>query len=144
MRLTTYTDYSLRLLIYLAVQEERLSTVSEVADSYGISRHHLVKVAHKLGVKGYVATTRGKKGGLRLARPAEQINVGAVVRDMEDLAVVPCQHVLETCRIAPSCGLRHAMERGRAAFLAELDRVRLADIVRQPEPLRELLQISLA
>lgn len=146
MRLTTYTDYSLRLLIFLAVQGERLSTISEVAESYGISRHHLVKVAHQLSVKGYIAASRGKNGGLRLARPADQIAVGAVVRDMEaDLAFVPCMHGSEAaCRIAPNCGLRTVMERGRAAFLAELDRVRLADIVAERQPLRELLQISMA
>ena len=146
MRLTTYADYSLRLLIYVALQGDRISTISEVAERYDISRHHLVKVAHQLSVKGYLASTRGKKGGLRLARPAEQIVVGDVVRKMEvEMAVVPCLDATDPqCRIAAHCGLRRAMERGRAAFLAELDNVRLADIVGHPEPLRELLQIRLA
>jgi len=144
MRLTTYTDFSLRLLLHLAVQGDRLSTIPEVAEHYGISRHHLVKVAHQLGVKGYIATSRGKNGGLRLGRPAEQIRVGDVVRSMEpDMAVVPC---LTTdgplCRIAPSCRLKTVMERGREAFLAELDAVTLAELVESPEPLRQLLQIT--
>ena len=144
MRLTTYTDYSLRLLIFLGVQNETLSTIPQIATHYGISRHHLVKVAHQLGVKGFLTSVRGNKGGLRLARPASEIRIGDVVRSMEpDMALVPCQTSEgASCRIAPSCRLRSVMERGRAAFLAELDDVTLADVIVEPEPLRELLQIT--
>lgn len=146
MRLTSYTDYALRLLIYLAVNGEQSTTIAEVAERYGISRNHLVKVAHQLSVTGYVTATRGKKGGLRLARSADQIAVGDVVRKMEvELAVVPCldTSVPSMCRIAPACHLKVAMARAQDAFLHELDTVTLADIAMAPEPLQELLQIRL-
>lgn len=143
MRLTTYTDYSLRLLIYLAVQGDGLATIPEVAESYGISRNHMVKVAHQLGVKGYIETTRGKRGGLRLAKPAREIVVGDVVRSMEpDLGLVPClQTEGPSCRITPSCRLRGAMQEAQRAFLAALDEYTVADLVTRKRPLRELLQI---
>ncbi len=143
MRLTVYADYSLRLLIYLAVRGEDVATIPEIAESYGISRHHLVKVAHQLGVKGYIRTTRGKKGGLRLGRPAGNINVGEVVRQMEpDMALVPCFHPVNAkCPIVPSCFLRQAIERAREAFLAALDEYTLEDLQRPRESLRELLRI---
>ena len=144
MRLTTYTDYSLRLLIYLAVQGDQLATIPEVAEGYGISRHHLVKVAHQLGVKGYIETTRGKRGGLRLAKPAREIVVGDVVRSMEpDLGLVPClQTDGPSCRITPSCRLKGAMQEAQRAFLAALDEYTLADLAAKKKPLRELLQIT--
>src|SRR5437763_7910047 len=91
MRLTLYADYSMRLLLYLAVRGDQLATIPEIADSYGISRNHLVKVTHQLGVKGFIVTTRGRNGGLRLARPASEITIGEIVRRMEpDMALVPC------------------------------------------------------
>ncbi len=143
MRLTVYADYSLRLLIYLAVRGEDVATISEIAASYGISRHHLVKVAHQLGVKGYIRTTRGKKGGLRLGRPAAAINVGEVVRQMEpDMALVPCFYPVNAkCPIVPSCLLRQAIERAREAFLGTLDEYTLEDLQGPRESLRELLSI---
>jgi Rrf2 family nitric oxide-sensitive transcriptional repressor len=143
MRLTIYADYSLRLLIYLAVRGEEVATIPEIAESYGISRHHLVKVAHQLGVKGYIKTTRGKKGGLRLARPADEISVGEVVRRMEpDMALVPCFHPVNAkCPIVPSCLLRQAIERAREAFLVTLDDYTLEDLRKPRESLRELLRI---
>lgn len=144
MRLTTYTDYSLRLLIYLAACGEAFATIPEVAESYGISRHHLVKVAHQLGVKGYLATTRGKNGGLRLARLPQEIVVGNVVRDMEpDLAIVTCMDSEDgDCRILPACRLRKALEEARDAFLAVLDEVTLADLLHSRKKLQVLLQIQ--
>jgi Rrf2 family nitric oxide-sensitive transcriptional repressor len=143
MRLTIYADYSLRLLIYLAVRGEDLATIPEIAASYGISRHHLVKVAHQLGVKGYIKTTRGKKGGLRLGRPDSEICVGEVVRQMEpDMALVPClDPVNSKCPIVPSCLLRQAIEHARAAFLAALDEYTLEDLRKPQESLRGLLSI---
>ena len=145
MRLTVYADYSLRLLIYLAAKGEAAATVPEVANSYGISRHHLVKVAHQLGVKGYIATTRGKKGGLRLARPASEILAGDVVRQMEpDMALVPClPDGPGGCPIVPACLLRRAMEDARDAFLTALNRYTVKDLSAPGDQLRELLQISL-
>src|SRR5215469_11901612 len=91
MRLTDFTDYTLRALIYLALRPERLATIADIADAYGISANHLMKVVHQLAVSGDVATVRGRRGGLRLARPASAINVGAVVRRTEpDMALVAC------------------------------------------------------
>ncbi|CAN5697222.1 nitric oxide-sensing transcriptional repressor NsrR [soil metagenome] len=144
MRLTVYADYSLRLLIYLAVRGEDLATIPEIASSYGISRHHLVKVAHQLGIKGYIKTTRGKKGGLRLARMARDISVGEVVRQMEpDMALVPCFHPVNAkCPIVPSCLLRQAIERAREAFLATLDDYTLENLQGPRESLRGLLKIA--
>jgi Rrf2 family nitric oxide-sensitive transcriptional repressor len=144
MRLTVYADYSLRLLLYLAVMEEGLATIPTIADSYGISRHHLVKVAHQLGVKGYITTVRGKKGGLKLARPASEIKAGSVVRQMEpDMALVPClEPVSAACPILPGCLLHHVMEEAREAFLLCLDGYTLKDLCGPKEPLRHLLGIQ--
>lgn len=144
MRLTVYTDFSLRVLMYLAVKEDGLATISEIARSYGISKNHLMKVAHQLGLAGYVGTARGKGGGLRLARPPEDINLGEVVRRTEpDMALVPCFEPVDApCAILPSCVLKHALHQARRAFLAELDRYSLADLVRPRTALRTLLAIT--
>jgi Rrf2 family transcriptional regulator, nitric oxide-sensitive transcriptional repressor len=141
LRLTTYADFSLRLLMYLAVQGEGLSTIAEVAKSYGISQNHLVKVTHRLALEGYVSTTRGMNGGLRLARPAAEINVGEVVRRMEpDMALVPCMQPLsDSCPIVPNCLLLSAMEDARAAFLEVLDGYTLANLTAPRAKLRKLL-----
>jgi Rrf2 family transcriptional regulator, nitric oxide-sensitive transcriptional repressor len=141
LRLTAYTDFSLRLLMYLAVQGDGLTTIAKVAESYGISQNHLVKVAHRLGREGYVSTIRGKNGGLRLARPAAEVNVGEVVRRMEpDMALVPCMHPLDTsCPILPNCLLISAMEDARVAFLEVLDGYTLADLATPRAKLRKLL-----
>ena len=91
MRLTVYTDYALRLLMYLALKEDGLATIAEIADRYRISRNHLMKVAYELGLAGYVETVRGRGGGLRLAKPPESIWLGDVVRHTEqDMVLVPC------------------------------------------------------
>ena len=141
MRLTTYTDYSLRMLMYLAARDDGLATIADVADAYGISKAHLTKVAHQLGLAGYVATVRGRGGGLRLARPAVSISVGDVVRRTEpDMALVPCFEPLhEHCAITPACGLRGALYEAQQAFLAVLDRYSLADMVRRRVDLVALL-----
>jgi len=141
MRLTIYTDYALRLLMYLAVKNDGLATIAEVADSYGISKNHLMKVAHQLGVAGYVDTVRGRGGGLRLAKPIETINLGDVVRHTEpDLALVPCfAPDSASCAIFSSCALRGALSGARDAFLSALDGHTLADLVRSRAPLRRLL-----
>jgi Rrf2 family nitric oxide-sensitive transcriptional repressor len=142
MRLTVYTDYSLRLLIYLALKREGgLATIEEVAAAYGISRHHLTKVAHQLGRLGYVETVRGRKGGIRLARPPAAIGLGEVVRRAEpDFAYVPCFGPVDApCAIRPCCRLRGAMLRARAAFLDALDGHTLADLARPRARLRAAL-----
>ena len=141
MRLTMYADYSLRLLMYLAVQGDAIATIPEIAESYGISRHHLVKVAHQLGTKGFIRTVRGKHGGLRLGRPACEINVGDVIREMEpDMALVACFNG-GRCPIVPSCVLRNALEEARDAFLGTLAGYTLEDLTAPREKLRELLQV---
>ncbi|MHC2018404.1 Rrf2 family transcriptional regulator [Methylobacterium sp. CM6247] len=129
MRLTRYTDYALRTLIYLGLNESRVSSIAEIARAYGISESHLTKVVHQLGRIGLVQTTRGRGGGLRLARPAAEIVVGAVVRQTEeDLALVEC-FANGACAITPSCRLRKALGEALAAFLAVLDRYTLADLL---------------
>lgn len=142
MRLTVYTDYSLRMLMYLAVNRNGLATIAGVAGAYGISKAHLTKVAHQLGVAGYVETVRGRGGGLRLARPAAEIGLGDVVRHSEpDMALVPCFEPAlgGCCPIVPACGLRGALDEARQAFLAVLDRYSVADLVQRRAELRELL-----
>lgn len=141
MRLTLYTDYSLRLLLYLALRPDGRATVAEVATAYGISRNHLVKVAHELGQAGFVAATRGKGGGLVLARPATEVKLGEVVRHTEpDMALVPCFAPLHgPCPITGACGLIGPLEEATQAFLAVLDRYSLAEAARQPGRLRAML-----
>ena len=147
MRLTVYTDYSLRMLIYLAARDDGLATIAEVARSYSISEHHLTKVAHRLGRTGYIATLRGKGGGLRLARPAGEIGLGEVVRQTEpDMALVPCFRSAgapagATCSIVPACGLRGVLGEALQAFMAVLDRYTLADLVQSRAELRSLLGV---
>jgi Rrf2 family nitric oxide-sensitive transcriptional repressor len=146
VRLTIYTDYALRLLMYLAVKEDGLATIAEIAASYDISRNHLMKVAHQLGLAGYVETVRGRSGGLRLAKPADEIGLGEVVRSTEqDMALVPCfDPAAPNCAITPCCGLRSALGRASAAFLAVLDEYSLGDLVKPRGRLRGLLAIEAA
>ncbi|MBK1873709.1 MULTISPECIES: RrF2 family transcriptional regulator [Marinobacter] len=145
MHITRYTDYSLRVLIYLTVQGDRLTTIQEIADSYDISKNHLMKVVHQLNKKGYIETVRGKKGGMRLHRAPEDINVGVLVRDTEhDLSLVECYSSKNTCKISPVCGLKPIFGEALQAFLSVLDKYTLKDIMNeqhQPQLLR-LLQIA--
>jgi Rrf2 family nitric oxide-sensitive transcriptional repressor len=130
MRLTLSTDYALRTLIYVGVKGERLSTIAEIAESYGISKAHLMKVVNKLGQQGYINAVRGKGGGLRLARPPVQIGVGAVVRETEeDLAVMGCLAEAGFCRLEGCCELRRALHDATLAFLKVLDGYTLADLL---------------
>ncbi len=132
MQLTTFTDYAFRLLIYLALDPERTATITEVSDYFGVSRHHMVKVVHRLGQGGFITTTRGKGGGLKLARKPADLKLGEVIRWMEpSLSLVECQHQGKEgrCRAAPSCRLNGILDRAMAAFLATLDRHSLADAI---------------
>jgi Rrf2 family nitric oxide-sensitive transcriptional repressor len=144
MRLTTYTDYALRVLMYVGLRRDRVCTIKEIADAYGISRNHLMKVVHRLSTFGYLESGRGKGGGLRLARPPEGISIGAVVRDTEDdLAVVPCLRPGPSdCSITAACGLRPALRAATDAFLNVLDHYSLADLLRPSRQLGRLLALS--
>lgn len=132
MRLTLYTDYSLRVLLYLAYSEDRIVTITELADFYKISRNHLVKVVHELGLSGYIQTSRGKRGGIRLARPADQIVIGEVVRKTEpDFDLLECLNpAVDQCVITNVCKLKSVLFSARDNFLGELDRHTLADLTK--------------
>ncbi|WP_379866439.1 RrF2 family transcriptional regulator [Marinobacter sp. M5B] len=145
MHITRYTDYSLRVLIYLALQQERLVTIQQIADSYDISKNHLMKVGHQLTLKGYIESVRGKNGGLRLHRRPEDINIGVLVRETEqDMNLVECFSSDNQCCITPVCGLKNILAEALRAFLNTLDQYTLADILteRQKPQLLRLLQIA--
>jgi Rrf2 family nitric oxide-sensitive transcriptional repressor len=144
MKLTFYSDYSLRLLMYASVKRDALVTIQEVADAYGISKNHLMKVAFELGRKGFLETVRGRGGGLRLARPAEKIGVGEVVRAMEeDFTMVECfDPKANQCVITGPCRLRGALSRALKAYFAVLDEYTLADLAGQNPSLARVLAVS--
>jgi Rrf2 family nitric oxide-sensitive transcriptional repressor len=129
MKLTTFTDYSLRVLIYLGADPDRRSTIAQVADSFQISEAHLMKVVHTLGKLGWAATVRGKGGGITLAMPADEIVIGDVVRATEGEAVPAECFGKGACSIAPVCRLRSVLHDAIDAFYDVLDRCTLADLL---------------
>ena len=130
MRLTYFSDYAFRVLIYLALNPGRRCTIKEISVAYGISRTHLMKVVNTLAREELVIAQRGPSGGLTLAVPPEQLRLGEVVRRTEDdLALVECFRPGNACRLTPSCALAGALQRALEAFLAELDKQTLADLV---------------
>ncbi len=130
MRLTAYTDFSLRVLMFLALHPGRIATVGEVADAYGISVAHLNKVVQNLAAAGEVETIRGRNGGIRLAKSPEAINLATVVRRTEpDMDLAPCFAGSGACVLGRCCLLQGALWRAGQAFLAELGRSTLADLV---------------
>jgi len=136
MRLTYLTDYSLRVLMYVSAVPQRLVTIQEIAQGYGISENHLMKVVHGLAQHGFIETVRGRGGGIRLARPASDITVGAVVRAVEDdFALVECFRTDNTCRITPVCRLRGALQDALSAYFEVLDNRTLAELVAKPKAL---------
>lgn len=144
MQLTQFTDYSLRVLIYLGLRPDRLSTIEEIAAAYGISESHLTKVAHKLGRLGMIETLRGRNGGMRLKHDPATINIGATIRSMEaNLVVVECFDREEnTCPIAPACRLAGILGEALDAFFTVLDRYTLADILKNRRDLGGFLQVA--
>ena len=142
MRLTKFTDYCLRVLMYVAVQPAGARvTVPQIASAFGISRTHLTKVVHHLGATGVLRNVRGRGGGFELARPAAEVNIGAVVREADsDAALVECfDRRTNRCVITRVCRLRGALATAIDAFYAALDRYTLVDITGNREPLAELL-----
>ena len=130
MRLTTLTDYALRLLMYVAQRPDRLCTIAEVAQAHGISEAHLMKVTHLLGQQGWLSTVRGKGGGMRLARPPRDISLGAVVRGLEpDFALVECLGTDDRCMLSGNCRLSGVLGGALGVFLAHLDGFTLADLL---------------
>ncbi len=137
MRLTTFSDYTLRVLMYLALHPDRFVTIPEIAVAFGVSNNHLMKVVQRLAASGDVVTLRGPHGGLRLGRPANAIHIGSVIRASEpDMALAPCSE----CIIHPACGLTGVLDQAVAAFMAVLDAYTVADLVGRRGPLVELLE----
>ena len=145
MRLTLYTDYAVRMLMFVALREGQRGTIREIASAYGISRNHLMKVAHNLQREGYLTTTRGKGGGLQLALPPEQIRLGTLVRTMEpDLILAECFGPCNQCVITPSCQLKFVLDDALQAFLGTLDEYTLEDVTSpRAQRLRQHLGLTL-
>lgn len=140
MRLTVFSDYVLRVLIYVALQGERRATVAEIAEVYDISRSHLMKVVQRLSALGYLETVRGKGGGLTLAQSPDVIRIGTLLRATEaGSAIVECMGEGGACRITPACVLPGMFDRALDSFFAELDHYTLADLVANPKWLKPLL-----
>lgn len=141
MRLRAYSDTLLRVLIHAALRAPERATVNEVAETYGISRHLLVKVVHKLGVSGYLVTARGIGGGFTLACPAEAIRLGDIIRiGEEDEKVIDCEDGnQQTCRLYPACRLKKVFTEAASAFYAVLDSYTLADLLKKPAKMKAVL-----
>ncbi|MEG1422786.1 MAG: nitric oxide-sensing transcriptional repressor NsrR [Citrobacter sp.] len=141
MQLTSFTDYGLRALIYMAsLPEGRMTSISEVTDVYGVSRNHMVKIINQLSRAGFVTAIRGKNGGIRLGKAAKDIGIGDVVRELEPLTLVNCSS--EFCHITPACRLKQALSKAVQSFLTELDNYTLADLVEKNQPLYKLLLVE--
>jgi|SRR5690606_9909498 len=136
MRLTRYTDYAMRVLLHLGARPDRLCSIAEVSRAYGVSQNHMMKVVNDLSNAGYIATVRGRGGGIRLGRAPADINVGALIRHTEDgFDLVDCG----SCVIAPACGLTGALHEALAAFMAVLDGYTLDDLLAKRLDLSSLL-----
>jgi Rrf2 family nitric oxide-sensitive transcriptional repressor len=145
MQLTLFSDYSLRILLYLSVHRERRVALREISAAYGISQNHLVKVVQRLIEEGWVESVRGRGGGLSLAREPHEINVAVVVRTTEPhLNLVECFDAkTNTCPIDPACGLKHVLVRAQEAFFTELEKYSLADFAPRAPALIKLWQRKL-
>lgn len=145
MRLTNYTDYALRVLIYLAMKkEDELSTIKEIADTYQISKNHLMKIIHELGLLGYIDTIRGRNGGIRLSMEPKDINIGELIQKTEeDFQLVECLNsnkiAVNHCIITPACRLKHILHESLLAFIDVLKGYTLADLIENKDELKSLL-----
>ena len=144
MRLTTFSDYTLRVLIYLGVHDDQIATVGQIAAAYGISANHLMKVVHYLAQGGYIETARGKGGGMRLGLAPEKINLGEVVRGTEDnRTLVECfDRNSSDCRIESACVLRGVLGEALNAFFRALDAYTLADLIAPKPRLAKMLALA--
>ena len=134
MNITRFTDYSLRVLIYLSLNDKELVTIKEVADCYGVSKNHLMKVVQELSTKRYLNATRGKNGGIKLGREPSQINIGELVRMIEqDSTLVECFGADNQCVITPACQLKRLLAEAMESFFKTLEQYTLADLVTGPE-----------
>ncbi|WP_431224068.1 nitric oxide-sensing transcriptional repressor NsrR [Serratia sp. L9] len=141
MQLTSFTDYGLRALIYMAsLPADKMTSISEVTEVYGVSRNHMVKIINQLSREGFVTAVRGKNGGIRLGKPAESIRLGDVVRALEPLSLVNCSS--EFCHITPACRLKLVLQKAVQNFLEELDSHTLAEMVDSNPPLYKLLLVE--
>jgi Rrf2 family nitric oxide-sensitive transcriptional repressor len=140
MRLSVQTDYALRTLMFLAAKEGH-HPIAEIARSYGISKNHLMKVAQRLAAEGFIESVRGRSGGLKLARSPDALNVGAIVRTMEETGnFVECfDPATNACVVSPACGLRHALSGAVEAFLHHLDAFTVSDLVGDVQAFQLLL-----
>jgi Rrf2 family nitric oxide-sensitive transcriptional repressor len=136
MRLTAYTDYALRTLMYLAMHRDRLVTIQEIADEHGIAKNHLSKVVHQLSTLGYIEATRGRNGGLQLGREPKAINIGSVMRHTEaDFHMAACfDDQAAGCIYSPACGLKGTLSRATRAFLDVLDEATLDGMIKRATP----------
>ncbi|PQA89697.1 RrF2 family transcriptional regulator [Hyphococcus luteus] len=143
MRLTVYSDYALRLLMYVAINSERLCTIQEIADHYNISKNHLMKVTYELGLAGYIETVRGRSGGIRLARASRDIGIGDVIRSTEeDFKLVECfDRSTNQCMISGRCKLARILDEALGAYMQTLDKYTLADLASE-RGLKKLLAVS--
>jgi Rrf2 family nitric oxide-sensitive transcriptional repressor len=142
MQLTTHTDYALRLLIYLAVQQGKKATIQDAAAKFAISANHLAKVAQTLVQHNYIISHRGRGGGLELGQPAEKIVIGTLVRQTENLQLLPCFGNQNACPIDAACTLKGALGKAQQAFLNVLDEYNLADLVKNKQQLQGLLSVA--
>jgi Rrf2 family transcriptional regulator, nitric oxide-sensitive transcriptional repressor len=143
MKLTAFTDYSLRVLIYLAAQPAERATIAQIAAAFRVSEHHLVKVVHFLGKQGWLANVRGKGGGLELGEAPDKIVIGQVVRATEgDDVVAECFGETSDCQIAPNCRLRGVLHEAVNAFHSVLDRYTLQDLVNNRQQLARMLFVD--
>jgi Rrf2 family transcriptional regulator, nitric oxide-sensitive transcriptional repressor len=139
MRLTLYTDFALRVLIHVGLNDGKLTTIKDIAQTFGISKAHLMKVVNDLSQKGYLDTVRGRNGGIRLMREPRDINIGQVVRETEiQLAVIGCLERRGYCPIERVCVLRGVLRNATEAFMAVLDAHTLADLIKPHEALLSL------
>lgn len=142
MRLSSFSDYSLRVLMYLGVHAGRLVTIAEIGSAYGISVNHLTKVVHQLGRLGYVETVRGKGGGIRLGKPPAEIRLGEVIRQTEtDWALVECFSTGTHCQIHAACRLPPILDEALAAMFKVLDSYTLADLLQSPGDLTKMMPV---